>query len=305
VSLVICTYKRPGQLRRCLHSLAALSPAPAEILVVDNTEGDAETARVVAEHPGVRYATEPAVGLSRARNAGVRHSSGALIAFTDDDIVVTPSWLGELCRVFANPEVTAASGLVWPAELRTPAQLLFERELGGLNRGYLPKLFRRDFLHAGGTAAPVWNICVGGNMAIRRSALIRSGGFDERLGAGAAGCSEDSEFWYRVLVEGGTCAYVPTAVVHHYHRVDMDMVRRQIYLYMRGHVAALLIQFAATHDWRNLHRVFVRLPIDAAKLLVRWALCPTPQQRVMMRGTLGSVAGVWYWLRHGRRRAAR
>jgi GT2 family glycosyltransferase len=302
-ALVICTRNRPEQLERCLRSLCALDPRPAEILVVDNSAGDPATAHVVAAFHGVRYVVEPTPGLSRARNAGVHATSNPVIAFTDDDMVVTPTWLRELTAPFADAGVAATCGLVLPAELRTDAQLVFEREFGGLNRGYLPRVDRADFLRsAGPRAAPVWDICVGGNMAIRRSAFERSGMFDERLGAGAAGCSEDSELWYRILASGGACAYVPTAVVHHYHRVDMDLLGSQIYFYMRGHVAALLVQFAASRDWRNLHRVLVQLPVHSAETLLRQVLCGDSRPKVLLTGTRGCVAGVWYWLRHPRRR---
>ena len=70
------------------------------------------------------------------------------------------------------------------------------------------------------------------------------GGFDERLGAGAAGCSEDSELWYRLLAAGHTVPYEPAAVVFHHHRSDVEAVRRQAAAYLEGHVAALFIQFA-------------------------------------------------------------
>ena len=97
-------------------------------------------------------------------------------------------------------------------------------------------------------------------MAFRRQAFELVGHFDERLGAGASGCSEDSELWYRLLAEGWSCHYEPTAVVFHYHRSDLDSLKQQMYQYMRGHVAALLVQFAKYRHWGNLRRLFVALP---------------------------------------------
>ena len=88
-------------------------------------------------------------------------------------------------------------------------------------------------------------------MAFRREAFERVGLFDERLGAGAAGCSEDSELWYRLLAEGHQCRYAPTAVVFHYHRTHWEELRHQTYSYMRGHVAALFFQFDRYRHWGN------------------------------------------------------
>jgi GT2 family glycosyltransferase len=309
VSLVICTRNRPRQLERCLRSVFELSLRPSEILVIDNTSGSAATQRVVASFEGVRYVKECLPGLSRARNTGVRDSIGSLIAFTDDDIVLTRDWLQYLSDVFDEPHVAAASGLVFPAELRTPAQIVFEKGFGGFNQGYEPRFFCSEFLEsAKGQAAPVWSICAGGNMAVRRRTFDSVGLFDERLGAGAAGCSEDSEFWYRVLASGAVCAYVPAAAVHHHHRDDLESLKQQIYAYMRGHVTALLVQFANFRHWGNLHRLLVELPLHYAEMLFRWTVCQDETQKFLLVGARGSVAGVWYWFCHlrtgsGRHRA--
>ncbi|MCU1262093.1 MAG: glycosyl transferase family 2, partial [Bryobacterales bacterium] len=162
VSLVICTRNRPRQLEECLRSIAALSLQPSEIIVVDNGSSTGETKRVATNWANVRYVCEPRPGLDCARNAGVRCASGSVIAFTDDDAILSADWLAHLTAAFRDVRVAAASGLVFPAALRTPAQLLFEFDFGGFNRGYEPRLHGADFVrHSGRKAAAVWNICVG------------------------------------------------------------------------------------------------------------------------------------------------
>lgn len=94
-------------------------------------------------------------------------------------------------------------------------------------------------------------------MAFRRQIFALVGNFDERLDMGAAGCSGDSEIWYRILAEGWMCNYEPAAVVFHYHRQELDSLKKQMYLYMRGHVMALLVQFAKYRHWGNLIRLFL------------------------------------------------
>jgi GT2 family glycosyltransferase len=270
---------------------------------VDNGSRNEDTKRVASQFAKVRYIVEPRAGLSRARNAGVRLSSRPLIAFTDDDITVGPDWLRHLADALRDPMVDAASGLVLPAELRTKAQILFEQGFGGFSQGYEPRLYGPDFIsRSQHTAAPVWSICAGGNMIVRRTAFESVGMFDEQLGAGAAGCSEDSEFWYRVLAKGGKCAYVPAAVAHHYHREDLESLRQQIFMYMRGHVAALLVQFARFHHWSNLHRIVIELPRYYAGMLFRAAVSGNQENLVLTAAARGSAAGIWYWLRHWRPR---
>lgn len=261
VSVIVCTRDRPAQLAKCLRYLLQLSEAPEEILVVDNAPTSDATRQVVAAAPGVRYVLEPLPGVSRARNTGIRCSTGDIMAFTDDDVEVHPGWIAGLRRGFSESDVLAVTGLVLPAELQTDAQVIFEQVSGGFGQGFRARRFDRSFLEATKRrGTPVWRIGAGANMAMRRAAFARVGEFDERLGAGAAGCSEDSEFWYRVLAEGGVCRYEPTAVVFHYHRHEMDELKHQAYQYMRGHVAALLVQFARYRHWSDLRRVALDLP---------------------------------------------
>src|SRR5262249_59818429 len=100
VSVVVCTRDRPEALARCLASLRSSRARPRELLVVDNASSGDGTQRVVAGIPGVRYLREPRPGLAIARNTGVRATTGALVAFTDDDVVVDPNWLSHLARPF-------------------------------------------------------------------------------------------------------------------------------------------------------------------------------------------------------------
>lgn len=261
VSVVVCTRDRPEQLARCLRSLQNLSQPPHEILVVDNAPNSDATNQLVAQMQRIQYVIEPRPGLSVARNTGIRHTTGEIIAFTDDDVIVHPEWITRLQQSFHCPQVMAVTGLVLPAEIETEAQFIFEKGFGGFSRGYYPLLFDTQFFkQRQSRGVPVWDIGAGANMAFRRKAFELVGDFDERLGAGASGCSEDSELWYRLLAEGWYCYYEPTAVAFHYHRSDLDSLKQQMYQYMRGHVVALLVQFAKYKHWGNLHRLFFALP---------------------------------------------
>lgn len=270
VSLVICTRNRPEQLAGCLRSLQNLSQPLHEILVVDNAPSSDATRQLVAQMQGIQYVLEPRPGLSVARNTGIRKSTGDIIAFTDDDVIVHPEWITRLQRGFQDHRVMAVTGLMLPAQLETEAELIFHKGSGGPGWKYQSLTFDPQFFEEMKRwGVPVWRIGAGANMAFRRKAFELVGDFDERLGAGASGCSEDSELWYRVLAEGWLCRYEPTAVVFHYHRNDLDSLKQQMYQYMRGHVAALLIQFARYKHWGNLRRLFFALPRYYSGLLVR------------------------------------
>jgi GT2 family glycosyltransferase len=297
-SVVVCTRDRPEQLSRCLDAMKNLVVSPEEIIVVDNGSATAATRDIASGFPGIRYVREPKRGLSAARNAGIRASTCDIIAFTDDDVVIHPHWLIRIAAAFENPRTLAVTGIVLPGELKTEAQVRFQQGLGGPPWGYRTVNYGPDFLEqAKGYGAPVWLIGAGANMAFRREAFDVAGYFDERLGAGTSGCSEDSEMWYRILAEGWECRYEPTAVVYHYHRQETEELRKQLYAYMRGHVVALLVQFERYRHWGNLVRLLVLLPGHYLKSLLHWWLHGfKPKHQMLFPQILGCFAGCVYYI---------
>jgi GT2 family glycosyltransferase len=309
VALVICTRNRPEALEKCLFAIGSLSPKPDEIVVVDNDPSTGATLAVASAFPGIRYVPEPRAGLSVARNTGIRHCTSDLVAFTDDDVIVHSAWVGAVRRVFHDPQVSAMTGLVLPAELKSRAQFVFQ--VDGLDWGYRVVDFDEKFFNSmKDVGVPVWQIGADVNMAFRREVFTRVGLFDERLGAGASGCSEDSELWYRLLAEGYCCRYEPSAVVYHAHRLDWKGLSEQTYSYMRGHVAALLFQFDRYRHWGNLYRAFLELPYYFMTIAVRSLRRKAGRLIGLSRAEIyelplglrirGAIAGYTYFLRNRR-----
>lgn len=262
LSVVICTRDRPDDLRRCLESLSTSRLEPDEVIVVDNAPRTDATHAVARAFPSVRYVAEPRPGLSVARNTGAVASSGDLVAYIDDDATVHPDWVRRVREEFADTSVMAVTGLLLPAALDTPAQVAYETPASFFHDARYQRLsYGREFLEqTKKRGPPVWRIGGGANMAFRREAFALAGGFDERLGAGAAGCSEDSEFWYRLIAAGWECHYQPAAVVFHHHREHAAPLKQQARNYIRGHVGALFVQYARHRHGGNLARAFLGLP---------------------------------------------
>ncbi len=293
-SVIVCTRNRADQLERCLRSLSQLAGEPGEIVVIDNDPAEPATASVVERFPGVRHVPESRPGLSIARNTGVRHSDGEVLAFVDDDVTVHPGWLERLLRGFQAPEVMAVTGAILPAELESECQVIFERLMGHAGRGYREIRFGQGFFAPQvSSSPPVWAIGAGANMALRRRAFDLVGPFDERLGAGAAGCSEDSELWYRLLAIGSECRYEPSAVVFHRHRVDAAQLRRQAHDYVRGHVASLFVQYARHRHPGNLQRALLTVPAHLARRAFHeLTVSPEARSRTLAAELTGYVAGL-------------
>jgi GT2 family glycosyltransferase len=304
VSLVICTRDRPDDLQRCLASLHHLTRRPDQVIVVDNAPRDQRTRQLVAGHPDIEYVLEAQPGLSRARNAGIACCRGDIIAFTDDDVIVHPDWLLGMLHGFDKPDVQAVTGPILPAELETESQLLFQLADEDTSWGHQRLLFDAGFFAATqGKGAPVWHIGAGANMAFRREVFEQVGLFDDRLGAGASGCSEDSEMWYRILAEGGECRYEPTALVFHVHRSDLSALNHQMHQYMRGHVAALLMQWERYGHRGNVYRALGALPLWYGQQALHWALRGgKPRPTTLGRQITGCIAGLLFFWKHRRPR---
>lgn len=300
VSVIICTHNRPEQLVHCLRSLQSLVSQPDEIIVVDNAPNSDATRLLVAQFPNVHYILEPKVGLSIARNTGLRAASGELIAFTDDDVEVHPAWIDGIRAAFCDADVMAMTGMVMPAKLDTESEEIFQYGSTGFGWGYRPLCFDAQFFdEMKPFGVPVWRIGAGANMAFRRAVLTQLGGFDERLGAGASGCSEDSELWYRVLAAGWCCQYAPSAVVFHYHRGDLSSLNRQMYAYMRGHVVALWIQAMRHRHWGNLRRIFLALPRYYIRQFILGLIFQfSGKYHTVLSEIRGYLAGTFYYIRY-------
>ncbi|AFY59006.1 putative glycosyltransferase [Rivularia sp. PCC 7116] len=230
VTVAVCTRDRTSDLELCLSGLKQLDYPNLDILVIDNAPSNEETKNLVESCPGIRYVCEPRPGLDWARNRAIIEAKGEIIAYTDDDVVVDCGWVKALAKVFTeNPEVMALTGLVVPYELETEAQVLFEM-YGGFGRGFERKWYRvnkgekvPDYLLGTGQFG------TGANMAYRRCVFDEIGYFDPALDVGTVtNGAGDLEMFFRVIKEGHTLVYEPSAMIRHRHRRDYEKLRQQI-----------------------------------------------------------------------------
>jgi hypothetical protein len=161
--------------------------------------------------------------------------TGDIVAFTDDDVEVDPGWLAAIARAFTESDAACVTGLILPAELETPAQLLVE-QAGGYSRGYT----RHTFTAAMPSPSPLFPFTAGrfgsgANMAFRAGWLASRGGFDPATGAGSPARGGDDLFAFlRVITSGGTLVYEPAAIVRHWHRRGYEGMRKQAFGYGVG-----------------------------------------------------------------------
>lgn len=269
ISVVVCTHGEALHLTHTLDGLCNLTHPAFEVVLVDNAPtgmSNRQLASSYADRLDIRYVVAPQVGLSRARNAGVKASAHDVIAFTDDDVIVDPDWLWGIQAGFARaPHVGAVSGPVLPAEMQSLAQELFEVQGGHSKaRGFAAAVFGKG-ADAQSPLFPLPPFAVGANMALRREALEDIGGFDPALGAGTPSrAGEDTAAISELLLKGWRCAYEPRAIARHFHRRTISelMAQRRSYGIGLGAFYASML----TQDPRRLW------PLAKVGLPAAWAM---------------------------------
>lgn len=194
ISVVMPTHGRPELLRRCLCALIAQAyPADRFEIVVVEDGGPGEAEHVVHDlrerHPEPRlsYLAVEQGGPGAARNAGLRHATGQVIAFTDDDTIPDRHWLLEGVRALqAGADAVSGRTVVPLSDRPTDA----EANVQGLERASFATC----------------------NVLVKRGWLDRVGGFDARF---RRAYREDSDLEFRLLDAGARVVRANDAVVVH------------------------------------------------------------------------------------------
>jgi hypothetical protein len=198
LSVVVATTGRPTWRRlvdSILHSVDQAAGVRVEVLLVWQSSAPpphVERVRTLDAFP---------VSLSYARNRGLLASRGDLVAFLDDDEVAETAYIANLIQAFAaHPEAAAVFGAVSPLDHVGIPYCVVEGD-------------GQQSFH--GRRAP-WRVGTGGNMAFRRSILLRMGGFDLQLGVATPGLSgEDTDIILRMLRDQRTLIQDSQIVVRH------------------------------------------------------------------------------------------
>ena len=241
LTIAIPTHNRAATLRETLVSVVTQRlpvEVAAECLVIDNASID-DTAGVVtaiaANAPiAVHRVLEPRLGSSFARNRAFAESRGDVVMFIDDDAIAEPDWAAQMLEALDGRSLDAACGMVLPRWSVQPPTWL------GPSLWVKLAVHDRRIVEAA-PLAEVENLAnyFSANMAIRRSAIDRFGGFREDLGVvgGNPISGEDTELYARIIAKGGRLGFVPRAIVHHLippERMTRAYLRRKSFAYGIG-----------------------------------------------------------------------
>lgn len=222
-SVVIPTYARPCQrLDACLESLTRLNfPSDGyEVIVVDDGSEQAPEEAITRfkDRIALTLLTQKHAGPAVARNTGAERAKGEYLAFTDDDCCCDPDWLNALERRFAE----------------TPGWILGGQTLNALpsNLYSVASQMLITYLYTYYNTVPEKaRFFTTNNLAVRSEDFHDVGGFDTTYIRAAA---EEREFCDRWLHHGRSMAFVPEAVIHHFHKLSFTSYSQQHFNYGRG-----------------------------------------------------------------------
>jgi GT2 family glycosyltransferase len=205
ISLVIPTIGRTEMLRDCLRSVAAGSALPAEVVLVDQSGGDALES-LVADLPSlsVRRVESDARNIAVACNAGIRAAREAVVAITNDDCIVAADWLAVALGTVAARRDLLATGRVMP---EGDADLVPSCKTSEEPQEYCGEL--------------EVSLLFAANMVAHRDELLAIGGFDEAF----ARAAEDGDLCFRWLRSGRALRYEPAMTVWHRDWRSQDELR--------------------------------------------------------------------------------
>jgi glycosyltransferase involved in cell wall biosynthesis len=199
-SLIIPTIRREFELDRCLHHLRSQKYSNLEVLIVDQNTDD-RVERVIGQFPDLpitRFTSMP--GVSRARNVGLKHATGDIIGFPDDDCCYKLPVIAQVNRYFnQHPGVTAVTGRSISNE---PGQKIWKWDK---NPGRITK-------------TNIWLRMNSNSLFIRKQLSEPVPEFNELLGVGAGtpfGAAEEVDLVLKLIERDLDVEFDPELIVWH------------------------------------------------------------------------------------------
>ncbi|MEW6347591.1 MAG: glycosyltransferase [Thermodesulfobacteriota bacterium] len=179
VSVVIPTYNRAHLLMRAVESVRRQTFRDFELIVVDDGSSDGTSELLEGLSADVQSFRHPNRGVAAARNLGIEHSHGELIAFLDSDDEWLPEKLAMQVARYdgANPDFFCHTNEIWLRNGKELSQKKIHRKQGG-------RFFERALERC---------LISPSSAMMSRALLDRFGRFDETLPA-----AEDYDLWLRV-----------------------------------------------------------------------------------------------------------
>lgn len=211
VSVVIPAYNAAQTLPQTLAALNAAQPPPLEVIVVDDGSTDA-TARFAETANARVLRLEKNVGAAAAKNRGAQTARGAILFFTDADIVPPRNAIGLIQDALRDAQTDGVVGLL-------------DENIPHANWASQFKNLWMNFTYARFADAPRIGLFYTSIAAMQRTKFLELGGFDENYRG--ASIAEDTEFGQRAWGRGARIRLEPSLRVAHLKRYSVASVLRE------------------------------------------------------------------------------
>ena len=113
LSIIICTFNRAENLNKCLSAITEQSFTNFEVIVVDGGSDD-RTNEVIdkfSKKLSIKKVVDTRKELARVRDRGWQEAKGELVAWIDDDVVVSQDWARSIVEILdKHPNIAGISG---------------------------------------------------------------------------------------------------------------------------------------------------------------------------------------------------
>lgn len=238
ISVIIATKGRLSRVCACINSILKQTLLPQQIIIVDSSKSTILNSILKTNfsiaYPKIKYIHSD-VCLTAARNLGVKHTTGDIVFFFDDDVILDKDYIKEVIKVFRNDTDGSIAGVMGKiTNIRTRMNTLnttFRRLffLGYFGNGRLtPSGIATSVQHMNKNAK---TSCLSGCGMVYRRKVFREFSFDENLGKHSGYCyREDVDFSYRVSRKY-VLVYTPFAKLQHLEvktaRANPILIKRQ------------------------------------------------------------------------------
>lgn len=199
-SLILPTVGRTDEIGLFLESVALQTHDNLEVIVVDQNTDD-RLASILGSYQdklNIIYLPTNMVGLSKARNLGLRYATGSIIAFPDDDCIYRRNTLEKVVQLFDdNLSADVITGRCTDELGQNSVSMFHDQNMN------------IDLWHLWGTHVSI-------TIFIKAKVFEAVGFFDEQMGAGAVfGSSEETDYIIRIIYKGFLLKYFPDLTVQH------------------------------------------------------------------------------------------
>ena len=251
VSVIIPTRNAATYLEKCLSSISRQTYPHVDVVLVDERSTDG-TLEIAARYPGVRVVRADNLrGPGAARNVGVASTDAEIVAFTDSDVIVPPTWVERIVSQMRLHNVVCVGGSYSGS---------VGKDFVGQFQFYELAFRRRRFPQFVQTA-------VSNNFACVRSVFLEFGGFPDQLKDEA----EDMVLSYRISRVHRILWDRDNGVLHHFRSTMKSYLKSQAQYataaVWSAHKSPNLFS-VTTHHGRSLHVEVVLTGLTVALLPV-------------------------------------